>query len=107
MEGHGPLGVPVTDLTPIARKAFEIQAVQYYRHTEFDMRSFYAQALRWLGNDQILIGVSAMTVGNMTFPDQGKREWNLAYRVDLLHGRVLRELSEQQLRAEYGIRVYQ
>lgn len=107
-ESERELGVPTTDLTPVVRKAFEESARKYYDRApdrDYETRLFYAKALRWIGDDLLLIGVSAMTVGSPTLVDEGKREWNVGYRVDLVHKRVLTELNEGQLLSNYRIRV--
>lgn len=108
MGESGPeLGVPTTDLTPIVRKVFEERAKTYYGSQSYDTLLFYAKVLYWIGDDNLLIGVSAKTEGPATFPDRGIKDWAVAYRVDLPHKSVLAELSAGQLLSQYGIKVTQ
>lgn len=108
MGENGPeLGVPVTDLTPVVEKAFEKRAQGYYASADhgYETRLFYAKVLRWIGNDELLVGVSAMTVGPATFANRGIMEWSLGYVVDVSQKTIVRELSESQLLSQYGIKV--
>jgi hypothetical protein len=106
-ESEPGLGVPITDLTPIVRKVFEERAKTYYASQSYDTLLFYAKVLYWIGDDNLLIGVSAKTVGPATFPNRGIRDWDVAYRVDLPDKSVLAELSAGQLLSQYGIKVTQ
>lgn len=101
----GGLGVPITDLTPIVRKAFDARAEKYYESDNFEARLFYAIALRWVGNDDLLVGISARTMGPTTFPNQGQKEWDFAYLVDVPNRKILREVDKEQLLLEYKIMV--
>lgn len=107
-ESEPGLGVPITDLTSVVRKAFEKLAQEYYKGADssYETRLFYAKALRWIGNDQLLVGVSTMTVGPPTYPNQGKREWNVAYLVHVPGKTVVREVSRSELLSQYGIKVF-
>lgn len=102
--GEG-LGVPITDLTPIVRKAFAEKARKYYETDNYETRLFYAYVLRWIGNDDLLVGVSARTFGPSTFPNRGQREWDLAYLVDVPNRKVMHEVDKNQLLSEYKIKV--
>ena len=110
-ESDSELGIPMTDVTPIVRKAFEKQAKEYYAGQDYDTLLFYAKALRWFGYGQILIGVSARTEGPTSLPNRGIKDWaqgylvDVPYSVDLPDKKVVRELSEAQLLSQYGIRV--
>jgi hypothetical protein len=101
----------ITDLTPIVRKAFEESAGKYYEpsnydnYDNYDTLLFYAKVLRWIGNDELLVGVSARTSGPATFPNQGLKEWDFAYLVDVPNGRVAREVGKDQLLSEYKVKV--
>jgi hypothetical protein len=106
-ENGAGLGVPITDLTSIVEKAFEERAKTYYGSQSYDTLLFYAKVLRWIGDDNLLIGASAKTEGPATFPNRGIRDWDVAYRVDLPHKSVLGELSAGQLLSQYGIKVAQ
>jgi hypothetical protein len=99
------LGVSITDLTPIVRKAFDTRAKKYYEGDDFEDRLFYAIALRWVGNDDLLVGISARTVGPRTFPNQGQKEWDFAYLIDVPDRKVLREVDKEQLLSEFTITV--
>lgn len=110
MGENGPgLGIPVTDLTPIVAKAFEKRAQRYYAGQNFDIPLSYAKVLRWVDNDQLLVGLSARTVlGNR--PGSGARtlrirDWNLGYLVDVRNKKVVDVLSEAQLLSDYRIKV--
>ena len=103
-ESDSGLGVLVTDLTPIVRNAFEIQARKYYHGDSYEIRLFYARVLSWVSNDELLIGVSARTFGPSTFPNGGQEEQNIAYQVDLPNKKILRELDKNQLWSEYKIK---
>jgi len=101
----GGLGVPITDLTPIVRKALDTQAMKYYKNDEVETLLFYAIALSWVGNDKLLIGVSARTLGPTTFPNQGQKEWDFAYLVDVPNRKVVREVDKEHLLSEYKIKL--
>jgi hypothetical protein len=106
MGESGPgLGVPIADLTPTVENAFKKRAQEYYAGQDYDAPSFYAKILRWVGNEQLLVGVSAMTSGPPTFPDRGVKGWTVAYLVHVSSKRIVRELDEAQLLSEYGIKV--
>jgi len=109
MGEDGPgLGVPITNLTPSVRKAFEQRAAKYYGADDnYETRLFYAMALRWVGSDDLLLGVSATTAGPPTFPDRGVKAWAVAYLVDVPNEKLLREVSREQLLSEYKIRVHE
>jgi hypothetical protein len=104
-ESSSKLGASAADLTPIVRKAFEKRPKEYYGISSFDAPNFYTRVLRWVGNNQLLVEVSAETTGPATFPNRGVKEWDLAYLVDVQHKVVARELSESQLLSQYGIKV--
>jgi hypothetical protein len=104
-DGAG-LGVAITDFTPIVRKAFEERAQKFYAGSEYETRLFYAMALRWIGDDELLVGVSATIAGPPTLPNRGVKEWEVAYLVDVPNGKVVREVGEDQLLSEYRIKVY-
>jgi hypothetical protein len=109
MGESGPeLGVPMIDLTPVVRRAFDKRAGKYYKYDarerfDGDTPFFYAKALRWVGNDQLLLGVSATTIPAYT--KRGMRWWCLGYLVGVSGRKVVRELSKGQLLSEYGIKV--
>jgi len=106
MGESGPgLGVPIADLTPIVRKVFEDRTRKYYETDNYDAPSFYAKVLRWVGNEQLLIGVSAMTSGPATSRNRGLKEWDVAYLVDIPNGKVVREVDKDQLLSQYKIKV--
>jgi len=105
-EGEG-LGVPITDLTPIVEKAFQEPARIYYETDNYETRLFYSKVLRWIGNTDLLVGVSATTVGSASLPDRGMKEWDLAYLVDVPDGKVVRELDREKLLSEYKIKLPQ
>jgi hypothetical protein len=98
-------GVPIIDLTPVVQKAFAEPAQKYYGTGDYDDRLFYAKVLRWVGNDDLLVGISAMTAGPTAFPNRGLREWNFAYLVNVANGKVLREVDKEQLLSEFKITV--
>jgi len=100
-ENEPGLGVPITDLTPIVRKAFEGRAREYYKTDNYDIPLFYAKVLRWIANDELLIGVSARTSGPAASRGLGVREWDFGYLVD----KVVREVDKDQLLSEYKIKV--
>ena len=103
-EDEPGLGIPITDLTPIVRKAFEERTGKYYKTDEYETLLFYAKVLRWIGNDDLLIGISARTAGPPTFPDRGINEWDFAYLVDVPDRKVVREVNKVQLLSEYKIK---
>ena len=106
MGKSGPgLDLRVADLTPIVQKAFEESARKYYETDNYETRLFYAKILRWIGNDELLIGISARTLGPSTFPNRGQQEWDVAYLVDAPNGKVVREIDKDQLHSEYKIKV--
>lgn len=105
-ESEPGLGVAMIDLSGVVGKVFLERARQYYAGHNYDVDNSYLEALRWVGNDRLLIGVSAMTSGPSRFPNRGFREWNVAYLVDVPHKAVLREVSESALLSQYGIKVY-
>jgi len=104
-ESGSGLGVPITDLTPTVKKAFERPAQEYYAGQNFDAHHFYAKVLRWIGNEQLLVGVSAITSGPAKSREEGIKEWDLAYLVDIPNGKVIREVDKAQLFTEYKIKV--
>jgi hypothetical protein len=56
MGESGPeLGIPIVDLTPVVRKAFEAHMKKYYAPHKYETRLFYAKVLRWIRNDQLLV----------------------------------------------------
>ncbi len=95
----------IADLTPIVRKAFETRLQKYYSLHRYEILLFYAKVLRWIQNDQLLVGVSAMVTSPPTLPNRGAKEWNLAYIVNVTHKVVLREINRAQLISKYGIKV--
>jgi hypothetical protein len=105
-EDESGLGVPITDLTPIVREAFEDRTTKYYKTDEFETLLFYAQALRWTGNGELLIGISARTLGPLTFPNKGQMEWDVAYLVNVPSTKVMYEVGKEQLLSEYKIKVH-
>jgi len=102
--GEG-LGIQISDLTPVVRTAFAEKARKYYQTGNYETRLFYAWVLRWTGNDDLLVFVSARTFGPPTFPNQGQNEWDFAYVVDVSNKTVVRELEKEQLLSEYEIKV--
>ncbi len=105
MGEDGPgLGVPITDLTPVVLKPFTEEVQKYYKSDNYETLLFYAKVLRWIGNDKLLVGIDARTSGPGPFPDR-LREWVFAYVVDVENGRVARQVSKDQLRTEYKIKV--
>ena len=102
-EGGEQLGVPVTDLTPVVRKAFDERAQKYYAAASYDTRLFYAKALRWVGSDRLLVGVNAKTVGSESLPHRGVNDWYAGYLIDVQRKDLLRELDSSQLLSQYGI----
>jgi hypothetical protein len=106
MGESGPdLGVAITDLTPIVGDAFKEHVRKYYETDNYEALLAYAMALRWVGNDNLLIGVNAKTWGPHTFPNRGINDWYLAYLVDVPNTKVLREVGKDQLLSEYKIKV--
>jgi hypothetical protein len=108
-ESEPGLGVPITDLTSVVRKAFEERARGYYAGQDFDTPLFYAKALQWIENDRLLVGLSARTLLANT-PGSGQqtlriRDWDLGYVVDVPSKKIVDELSEAQLLSRYGIKV--
>ncbi len=102
-ESGTELGVPVSDLTPAVRKAFDRRSQKHYALADYDTRIFYAKALRWAANDRLLVGVNAKTVGPATLPNRGIKDWYVGYLVDVLGKTVLREITEDEMLSEYGI----
>lgn len=98
-------GVPIIDLTPLVKRAFDKRAKRYYAGSFDEDRLFYAKALRWLGGDKLLVGVSALTSGPPNLPNRGLKDWDVAYVVDVPHKTVLGEVSESALLSQYGIKV--
>ena len=105
-ESEPGLGVPITDLTSIVRDAFAERARKYYDLANYDTLSFYAKVLRWIENDELLVGISALTSGPPTFPNRGVNRWDVGYLVDVSKTKVLREVGKDQLLSEYKIKVY-
>jgi hypothetical protein len=103
-ESGSGLGVPISDLTPIVRKALEEAARKYYETDNYETLLLYAKVLRWTGDDDLLVGVNARTSGPPPFPNR-LREWFLAYVVNVPNGKVIRELDRDQLLSEYKIKV--
>ena len=99
------LGIQIIDLTPILRRHFEEDARKYYDTDNYETRLFYVKTLRWIGNDDLLVGVSARTLGPPTFPNQGQKQWDFAYLVDVPNTKVMRQVTKQQLLSEYKIKV--
>jgi hypothetical protein len=104
-ESEEGLGVRITDLTPIVQKAFEEPAQKYNGTDDYETRLFYAKALLWIGDGDLLVGVSAMTSGPATLPNRGLKEWDLAYLVDVPNRKIAREVDKEQLLSEYKIKV--
>ena len=106
MEDNGEgLGVPITDLTSAIENAFQKIPQEYYAGQSFDTPQFFAMVLRWTGNEQLLVGVSAQTSGPGTFPDRGIKEWNVAYLIDVPSRKVLHVVDKERLLSEYRIKV--
>jgi len=80
-------------------------AGEYYAGKDYDAPNFYPSVLRWIGNDQLLVGVSAETTGPVAFPNRGVKEWNVAYLLDVPQKTVLHDVSETRLLSQYGIKV--
>jgi len=104
-ESSPGLGLPITDLTPPVRKVFESQMHKFYAPHPYETRLLYAKALRWIRNDRLLVGVSAMIAGPSASANRGIKEWNFAYLVDVPSKKVVGELNEAQLLSQYGIGV--
>jgi hypothetical protein len=102
-EGGEKLGVPVTDLTPVVRKAFDGRAQEYYAAAGYDTRLFYAKALRWVGSNQLLVGINAKTVGPASLPHRGIKDWYAGYLIDVQRNILLREFDSSQMMSQYGI----
>lgn len=108
-ESGTKVGVPISDLTPVVWNAFEGRAQKFYAPDPYDTDLIYAKALRWVGNDQLLVGLDART--SLTTPpgpniqDMRIREWYIGYLVDVSSKKVVDELSEGQLLSRYGIKV--
>src|SRR5208337_1377679 len=106
MGEDGPgLGVAITDLTPIVGDAFKGHVRKYYETDNYEALLAYAMVLRWIGNDNLLVGVNAKTWGPPTFPNRGINDWYFAYLVDVPNGKVVREVGKDQLLSEYKIKV--
>jgi len=99
------LGVPMTDLTPVVQNAFAGPARKYYGTVDYDTLLFYAKVLRWIGDDDLLVGISARTSGPTTFPNRGLKDWDFAYLVDVPNRKVIRTVDRAQLLLEYKITV--
>ncbi len=103
------LGIPITDLTPVVRKTFGAPAKRYYGSDPYDVDMFYLKALRWVGNDHLLVGLDARTLPANAHGSGRRtpriREWYLGYLIDVPSKRVVGDLSEAQLLSRYGIRV--
>lgn len=103
------MGVPISDLTPVVWHEFEGRAQKFYAPDAYDTDLIYAKALRWMGNDQLLVGLDART--SLTNPpgpkiqDMRIREWHSGYLVDVPSKKVVDEFSEGQLLSHYGIKV--
>jgi hypothetical protein len=105
MGEDGPgLGVPINDLTPIVRKAFEEAARKYYNTDNYETPLLYAKVLRWTGSDELLVGVNARTSGPPPFPNRLK-DWFVAYVVEVSSRKVMREVDLDQLFSDYRIKV--
>lgn len=103
-EDEPGLGVQIIDFTMIVRRAFEQSVRKYYGTDSYETLLFYAKVLRWIGNDDLLVGVSARTLGPPTFPNQGQKEWDFAYLVDVPHTTVIHAVDKEQLLSEYKIK---
>jgi len=106
-ENEPGLGVPITDLTPIVAEALDARVQKYYGlgYYQTDIPLFYAYALRWIGNDELLVGVSARIVGPAKPPNRDQENWDLAYLVDVPNKKVIREVTKAQLLTDYKIKV--
>lgn len=112
---NGPkLGVQRVDLTPVLQDAFANRARRYYRKhygkSDYDgSYSFYAKALRWVSDNDLLVAVSGITSLPLSprhlGTAAGVKGWAYGYLLDVSHRRILRTLSKKAMRAEYGIDV--
>lgn len=111
MGESGPgLGVAITDLTPMVADAFKERARKYYETDNYEALLAYAMVLRWVGNDNLLVGVNAKTSGPPLSPEKdwrerGLKDWYMAFLVDVPNGKVVREVGKDQLLSEYKIKV--
>ena len=106
------LGVHRVDVTPLVRRALMERVQRYYRG-HFGISkvggpySLYVKALRWLGNDRLLIGVFAVT--SLPMPShklgvaRGVKGWKLGYLVNVLRMKIIRPVSTKMMQMEYGI----
>lgn len=86
-----------------------MRARAFYGTTACEAPRFYSKALRWIGNGVLLVGLNARTW--LTSPAittrQGMRirNWYLGYIIDVASKKIVRVLSESELRSQYGIGV--
>lgn len=105
----GPaLGVERIDITPLLRQAFASSARQYYETTNYDTSyAFYAKALYWTSNEDLLVGVSTIT--SLALPQHargaapGVKGWTLGYLLDVQKKKIIETLSQEDVREKYGI----
>jgi hypothetical protein len=86
-------------------KSFSQLAARHYAPKEYDFGHFYAKALRWLGNDQLLVGLDAMTSEASSREGQapGVRNWYCGYIMSPEKRQVIRQLDGSDLRREFDI----
>lgn len=104
------LGVRRFDLTPLVKRALMKRVRMYYRRrfgisNAGEPYSLYVKAVRWVGNERLLIGVFAIT----SLPlhklgaAKGVKAWERGYLVDVSRMTIMRVVSERTMRARYGV----
>jgi hypothetical protein len=99
------LGAPVIDLSVPLEKAFKELAGRHYGSNQYEIDLFLPKALRWIGNDELLVGLQARTNEAWHGPGSAPRirDWYLGYIMIPERRQIIRQPDAAAVLREFGI----